>query len=628
MRWKGPLDAKWLRRWTIRLGLAAWFVLALPVFTVVAMISIVGIPLALAMMVTPFLFTVVALANLVQRGHGRDGAMAVVTSIALALLLLAGVAGLCNAVLDRRAEEFLAGDVDTLERPLRVESLGLFGMGWQDWWGGKKARCSELCQRLLLSGAVERVIVADWKPGQEGADWDVSTKALGYRLEQRETCPPIQLPGGRAGMDPVDDAKPDEAMRMAVASGRCLVEEPATLGEADAVVTTGCLHRGDNDYSTGLSLLGDTVRADRASVSVREQGRFVERYRWTGVRVLKHFVVPFPTLIGGTELNMAAGFARDSERRNTRGFAKEEVDSVRFVRDELGLDVTIPAATAEASPAALIARGLDAPGPVSPALQQVIEDLFDSFVQGRQMDEATRGLALRALADPRVAPPRDTWALAKGCAKAGDAVNAQLAGILFARLATTDPSQRENDPDYLGYPASYLATAIAMLPPQAVLPHRRELEELARDPARRLRARAALKQLPVFGAGTTPTLLFLVEEGCALKEAAATRPEKRSSRRDVEDWQDVLQTGLSGLCRLGTDASPALAPLLERLHDGRLPVAGANRELLLTTLVRLGADSGQLRGRFLGDASSKADDEAERFDRVVARARTRPDCAY
>ena len=48
-------DARWLRRWTIRLGVVAAIVLVAPALTVVAMISVVGIPLALAMMATPTL---------------------------------------------------------------------------------------------------------------------------------------------------------------------------------------------------------------------------------------------------------------------------------------------------------------------------------------------------------------------------------------------------------------------------------------------------------------------------------------------------------------------------------------------------------------------------------------------
>src|SRR5690348_9650131 len=111
MSWMHRFDSKWLRWWTIRLGIAAWIVLAFPVLTIFALISVIGIPLGLAMMVTPTVFLVIGLACAAQRLHGRDGPAAVAASIVLALLVLTGVARLANARLDRRADEFLAGDL-------------------------------------------------------------------------------------------------------------------------------------------------------------------------------------------------------------------------------------------------------------------------------------------------------------------------------------------------------------------------------------------------------------------------------------------------------------------------------------------------------------------------------------
>ncbi len=248
----------------------------------------------------------------------------------------------------------------------------------------------------------------------------------------------------------------------------------------------------------------------------------------------------------------------------------------------------------------------------------MIEDLFSSFFQVKQLDEATRLLAFRALADPRVPAPRDTWMLVQACARADQAIQAELADLLFRKLLATDPAQREDHPTYLGYPSAYLATAIRMLPPQAVIGHRRELEEIARDPARRLRAHPVLPQLAAFGADVVPTLLYLVEEGLALKTAGGS-----SKDRDREEWQSVYRSGLLGLCRIGADASAALPPLLVRLHDGTLPTDRSQRELLLKTFVRLGADPAELRSRLARDPS---DEGAAEFDRHVERARTRPDC--
>ncbi|MFN2427462.1 MAG: hypothetical protein ABR587_13560, partial [Candidatus Binatia bacterium] len=151
----GPFDAAWLRRWMLRLGIAAFVTLAMPALTVVALISIIGIPLGVAMMATPFLFVVFALANVAQRLLGRDGPLAVVASFVLAVAVLAGVSAYCNWRLDRQGDEWLAGDMDTLARPLRAGSIGLASTDFFVWSKGQ-TRCDELCQRLLLSSAAAR----------------------------------------------------------------------------------------------------------------------------------------------------------------------------------------------------------------------------------------------------------------------------------------------------------------------------------------------------------------------------------------------------------------------------------------------------------------------------------------
>jgi len=615
MSWFHRFDSKWLRRWTIRLGIVAWIVLALPLLTIFALISVIGIPLALVMMATPTLALVFVLAYVAQRLHGRDGPAGVAISFGLALLVLAGIAQLANARLDHRADEFLAGDIDTLERPLRASSIGLASYGYFGRSRGE-SRCEETCQRLLLSGAAQRVLMADGKPDNEG--WTAEMPALSYRIEERATCPPVHVSERRANQ-PVDEAKPQETMRLAIASGRCLLEEPSTLAEADVVITTGRLHRGPGDFGAGLSLAAVTVSAYRATVHMREARGFTERYRWTGVTVRRHPIIPLPTLVGGVELNMKAGFSRIEEVRNTRGFAVEDVDEVRFLRDELGVDVAIPSQAAISTPIEIITRALDGAAPIEPAIQRVIGDFFRSFSQAKTLDEPVRRLALRALADPRVVAPRETWALVRTSENAGDAVNAELAAILFAKLMATDPKLREDHPSYLGWPASYLATAITSLPPRFVLPYRRELEQVARDPARRQRANRALPLLSEFGADAVPTLLFLIDTAIEVRAKGDNgKPGDRG-----EDWQATYGSGLRGLCRLGSRESAALAPMMEKLRDGTLPTGASNHDLIITTLVVLGADPEELRQRLVKEESQRG-----RVERAIERAKTRPDCGF
>lgn len=616
------MNATWLRRWTIRLGLVSLVVLLFPALVVITLISVIGIPLGLALMACPFLFTVLALASVVHRLHGRDGPLAVSASLGAALLLLAAVAGLANTRLDRRADELLAGDVDALDKPLRVETLGLVEFDHR--WSRGQTRCGELCQLLLLSGDARRVIAVEKKYGD--TEWGEDTPGLAYRLEERAVCPEVHL-ADRGYRGSPDGEDPADVLRLAIASGRCLIEEEATLAEADAVLVLGRLHRGQSAVRAGLSLFADTVTADRASVHLREgesavEGKdLVERYRWTGVTVLRHPIVPLPTLVGGAELRMVPGFQRRSQVRNARDFAPDRINPVLFARSELGLGLEV---AAPSSPTLLIERGLAAPGPLPPSLQQVIEDYFEALGRRREVDEATRQLALRILADPRVVAPRRTAALVRASAKAGRQANVELADVLFGKLKTTDPTLREDHPTYLGYPAAYLANAIRQLTQEAVAAHRRELEDLARDPARRLRAHPALVHLASFGPEVMPTLLHLLDEACVLRQAAVDRSKSSRERREIEDWQNVYRAGLLGLCRLGGQASAALERFRARARDESLPTGGSNRKLLMTTLLRLGAREDEIRRMLLADDASER--EREDFRRDFDRARSRGDC--
>jgi hypothetical protein len=90
-----------------------------------------------------------------------------------------------------------------------------------------------------------------------------------------------------------------------------------------------------------------------------------------------------------------------------------------------------------------------------------------------------------------------------------------------------------------------------------------------------------------------------------------------------EDWQATYGSGLAGLCRLGSEGSAALAPMMAKLRDGTLPIGGSNHDMVITTLVVLGADPEELRRRLVTEDSQRG-----RVEREIERARTRPDCGF
>ena len=76
--------------------------------------------------------------------------------------------------------------------------------------------------------------------------------------------------------------------------------------------------------------------------------------------------------------------------------------------------------------------------------------------------------------------------------------------------------------------------------------------------------------------------------------------------------------------RTGSRSPAVPEALLDRLRREALPAPRSNAELLVTIFVKAGADTEPLRP-FVEVDSSPA--ERSGFDRIVARARSKPDCA-
>jgi hypothetical protein len=647
--------ARWktltLRRLVRVLGVAAAVTLLMPTVVVVAMISIVGIPLGLALMLAPTLFFLALGATAGRRYAGSEGLVPALAGAATALLVLAAGASWCNGRLDRTAAELMSADHDEMPRPLPGRTLALLTRsGWRP--SKDTSPCGGLCQRLLLSGAVEQFLVAELP--RDKVEWTAALPAQAFRLEQRDTCPTVVVADDSNRSDienlPRKDgngvvtsvggsASPAAEMRIAIASGRCLLQEAATLADADVVLLAANVHRGVTESGAGLNPGADTVRAERLTVSRRTPDGFAECYRWTGVRIEKHPPVLLATAVGGGgELRMVAGFGRRSVRLGDRPFSKSwdgVPDLGLFLRDEAGLELRAGAEAGGASTdrIALVSAALDRNGPLTPVEQRVIEDLFAELspwgapkpaaADAAQPDhrEELRRAAMRALADPRVTAPRATYELVRATKDRGDAENAALADVLFARLATTDPALREDHPSYLEWPLAYLANAIAMLPPKAVLAHRESLERLARDSAARARAASALVQLSAFGDDAVPTLLMVIDESAKAKVQSEAQSKGKS--RDRDTWERPNRVALAALCAIGSNSAAVPDALLERLRKESLPSPASNAELLVTIFVKAGRDPEALRPWLQVDADPG---ERKNFDRLVSRARSRPEC--
>jgi hypothetical protein len=153
-----------------------------------------------------------------------------------------------------------------------------------------------------------------------------------------------------------------ELMRIALVEGRCLLREPARLGDAHVVVSEGSVADGRTPGAAGMSVSADTVRARRLTVHVGENGALVERYRRTAVSSGPLFPILVPTYAGMSGLELKPAFLRTVETRNTwdRQIAP---DWVAFFAQVMRIDLSLVALMGRSDPTATAKAALarDAP---------------------------------------------------------------------------------------------------------------------------------------------------------------------------------------------------------------------------------------------------------------------------
>ena len=442
-----------------------------------------------------------------------------------------------------------------------------------------------------------------------------------YRLEPRQTCPAFDLSDGVNRLSIAGEARqwgdktPADLLRLKAASGICLIESPATLAEADAVLVSGQVHKGKSAFAAGLDPYADTVRAERLSFYLRDNGALQERYRSTGVTYSPLLPLLLPSYVSGYGLEMKPGFLRSTAYRGDAKHYHPAPPLEPFLEKSLHFDLALGDGERRRDARYHHHRPRPA-GPDRPRQGQSHGRLFPKHQspQGRRdlptpssprASSKTGGCRCRATRPRRFAnspattrhlPPVSPARFLAGCSR-------------------FRPANAKTRPAYLGYPIGYLASAIAALPDAAILPYRAELERLAHDPEARINAYVALKKLSAFGADGVPTLIYLIDD-------AANHRDKNKVRNA---WQHPYLAGVQGLCLTGTEASAAIPLLYERLDDGTMVKFGSYWSLAINTLVSLGAEPDDMWPHL---QTADKNHTRERFDGKVSNARKKLVCSY
>ena len=602
------------KKWLIATGIAAAITMLMPSLVMVAAISIIGLPIALALYVAPLVFLFSLGTWLVGRrlNLGTAGYFigAGVTLIALML-----PPWFVNTRLEERAAALIAEDTDKVSKPLRAKIIAVRSdkpvSANRD-----EAACDGLCMRALLNGVAERVLVARHAATEPP---DATAQAVSFRFEKRAECPQVKLPESNDDIKedgkrrPYDKKFARELMQLEIASGNCLIEETVPLGIADVVLSRGAVHRGTSTIGAGLDLAADTLTASRVSVHERDATGFREVYRRTGV--VTHLLLPvlMPTIEGGQELRTYAVFARYADLKNTPSAYESEPDWSAFLTGTLGFDLALRDDTADETARKVLKAGIANTGLISDSVVKLGADFIDGINRRRAMVGEDYPLARSVLTDKRFSVPRGASAAISHAREAPDGYFEAIATSMFLRLASiADTDEGHRHPVWRDE-ARHIAEVVRELPTATILKHRADFDWLAKQERLRVWTYRALVRFQDFGGEAAPTLLWLMDEGVRLKHSYGS------------DWNNIYIAGLTGLCRMGEAGRAMIQPIYERLSSGAMVKHASYWDLTIQTLVGMGADPDAMWGHLQTDDRNHTH---QRFMFEVTRAQKNRECWY
>lgn len=591
-------------------------------------LSMIGLPIALVLAVTPTAALLLAIVWSARRLIGRSPlvtALALVVPLAISALLAAET----NEAIDARARWLTADDFDRLlpvqpsPSVLVVADDRTVGPLNQD-----EIACDDLCQRLLLSGPVTAVL----SPIKATGELNARSLFAEVSWQQGVSCSTEKISSGRnyvrIGTDAPDAPAPDELVKRRMAQGKCLVERDVTLGAADAVLTVRTL-ADEGDGRRGIDPRSDALRIRRLEYAVRdpdaERNALEPRYRKTALLERRHLPLLLPIVTIGPRFEAALGYLR--LERPVNWTPENGLSAANFLSDRLSL----PLATTQADPAelhALIDR-IIAGGPAGASAMAAIDGwllrIANAKVSGyASADDLQRVVGLAQAEQYPLSPAYGR--AARAVLEKEDERSSVLADALFKRIERdATPAERES--------AREAAGALLAASGGDVRRHRTALETLAASPAQHVAAAAAFVRLADSGEADPSVLLRVLDASLTMRQAD---PESG-------DWVRLRRAALVGLCHAPeAQRAEAARALVTRLAEGRLS-AGYEDPLLIDVFVAVGADPELLKPHFIrahdswlqrylrprgSHGKSQRILEERNFRTAIASARRGPQCRW
>lgn len=487
-----------------------------------------------------------------------------------------------NLQIDRHAEAARSGDHDDIVRPFKPKVLAIRrdGSGFRD-----EPICDGFCKRALLNHAVDGIII-------QKVDRNGQAKTASYKFGRSHQCADlvngddIHVEGEQRRPD---GPSADVLLKLRKVAGECITIDDSSIAVADTIITVHG-HKGLDSYEAYLNPAADTLSTERITVEQREGNGYRETFRLTGTSIDRLNPIFAPTFADrhGTPLRIV--LSRQHKIENLKSIYFDRLDWNDFVTRILGLDLALNDEEVVTRMRAMITDILRRNGKPTAEERKYTEDFLAYFSKSTPVTDLDRPLVLALLEDRRIPLPWSGWHGVSFAPGAPPDYLQSIADTAFRRLREIAPTDEYNQ-------ASALGELINHLPVNEIMKHREDLEWLARQDTLRTTAYPALKRLTDFGAEVAPTLLFLVEDS----RRASNDPNSSSS--DDRNRRKMFDLGLMGLCKIGPSGADLIQPLYDRIDSGKATFTNGDWELIIATLVSLGAQRDDIWGHIYANKS-------------------------
>ncbi|MEM1377014.1 MAG: hypothetical protein AAGG69_06465 [Pseudomonadota bacterium] len=590
------------------LGGIAAVTLLVPSISFTAFVSIIGVPVAVAMWVALALFWVLIIAYGLYRLLPGKNRVTAGLSFVLTLVLLAAVPFVLNRFVDGRTQQFLVDDINAVQQPVDARVLVLR----ERYLRRADEACGNVCLHALLSGTAQRVIQVDSdRPRAASFGDEVGTA---FYMERRDACPDAALSADGARI-PQSGGKSSsysaaaDLMKLRISQGQCLISEPASARDATLIATRGRLDVGQVGGGFGFSSRSHLASRTTAAIEDRTSDKGRKIYQLTKIEARRFgpILLPVPEMESLNDYGF--GWLRLPKYINRVRY-ESDLAYGRVLTQTLGLDLNLPAngEGVRDDVLHLVEQLLEADRSPNQAQWSAISAHFENT---HKLDRRSRDLAVQMLASERfpiVPRIQNVWF--------GEANPSAVVDVLLTKI-----ERGPTWPDGLGEPWAdtlrRVGVGIAKLPDAGVEGQFQRMNALAQREEVRANASGIILKLRAFGAAGVPTLVASMRYGLTGGEAFFRQDE----------FSNPFIGGLWGLCIAGAQASTALPDLIAMAERDNFPRFGSYGALLAKTLLRLGDDEERVFGEFFADATGVSDPRAQ-FDRIVERARKDSSACY